>query len=232
VSALALSAQLARALAAIDADEPAFADELRALAALPLPDLVREPEALDGQLAALFAGLRRLRPLPVWCRGSLHGALATRDAYGLEGALVEAPLPEPGVELPRGRGREVYWRVGAEALPRLLSVPSQLPAGVGVVLDAPDPAELAALRSALRGRAVGIAAHPDRLAAYSGARLDLLVIVGETPPDAQLAEAAVAVRTLVWAEGTVRRSRVGAIVATEHAPSTALWLSGHRNRDG
>jgi hypothetical protein len=145
VSELALHVRLERALAAIDADEPAFADELRALAALPLPDLVRTPEALDGRLALLFAGLRRLRPLPVWCRGPLHEALATRDAYGLEGALVEAPLPELGGELPRSRGREVYWRVGAGALPFVLSVPSRLPAGVGVVLDAPDPAELAAL---------------------------------------------------------------------------------------
>lgn len=221
-----LCARVERALAAIEADDPTFAEELRALAALALPDLAADPGALDGRLFQLFAALRRLRPLPVWASGDLQQALATRDAYGLDGALVEAPLPEPGSALPRSRGRELYWRVGAADLAALSS---RLPAGVGVVVDRPDPAQLDDLRRLLRGRALGVAVDCDGLSAYTGARLDLLVVVGGSSAPAPHT---VAIRTMARLDGAVGSAAFGVIVPAPVAPTTALRLAGHRHRAG
>jgi hypothetical protein len=217
---------VARATAAIEADDAAFGDHLARLAEQLEARGITGIPGVPAPLAELFAHVRKLRPCAVWVEGPLATALALREHCTLDGVIVRGELPADPVAVPRGR--EAYWCVSAERDPATLG---GVPAGFGVVASGrPERGWVPAARKALRGRSLGVLAAPHDAEAFRGAGLDLLIIDGG---DGQLLKAlADAAPRIMWRPSEAVAATTGALLAqADWALTAALRIAGHRIRE-
>ena len=236
-----------RALSAIENDSPDYAELLaelvdspHALAVLARGTVARsraEPPhastSREVELArALFAELRKLRPLSLWVRDEAACALATKRAASLDGAVCRLA---PGEQLPPPEGRECWLEVDAAHAETTLRA---LPSGWGVIVTGElCSLSFAQLRKAAPLRALGAVLveppAPDLREALRAARLDLVVVrAGSEPGDAPAAR-------VLWSVhgphepqlGDLPIAAAGAVCDGKYALSWALRLASFRARE-
>ena len=231
-----LRALVARALAAIDDDAPDYPEPLAALAGSPrwLAQLAQQPEL--GR--ALFAELRKLRPLTLWVRDRASVALAKKSAATLDGAVCSLL---PGEPVPAPEGRECWLEVDAAEAESTLRT---LPRGWGLILRG-DLSEVsfAALRKLSPLRALGAVVQarprPSEPAGHGSpssetARLDLVIVQASAPiGDLPALSAHVEGARMLWSVDhpelrqlpPPRSPSIGVLCDGNHALAYALWLA-------